>query len=107
VSHQPHERLGALNRGDPKERVFDLFGTTVRRQGGAVVQMEGMRLRARGRSPNYAQVEVADVKLADGGEGGLYWFLFGDGRLLAWGRPGEWPAAVTRHQLEIDYSPIP
>jgi hypothetical protein len=107
VSHQPHERLATLHRGDPKERVFDLFGATVKRQGGAMVQLEGMRLRARGQSPNYAQVEVAEVTLAGGRESGLYWFLFGDGRLLAWGRPDEWAAAVSRHRVEMDYSPTP
>ena len=107
VSHQPHERLATLHRGDPKERVFELFGATVKQQGGAMVRMEGMRLRARGQSPNYAQVEVAEVTLVDGREGGLYWFLFGDGRLLAWGRPDEWAAVVSRHRLDIDYAPTP
>jgi hypothetical protein len=101
VSDERPERLAVLRPGDMKERVFDLFGTTFERQQGAVVRVEGMRLRARGRSPRYEQVEVADVRLADS----LYWFLFGDGRLLAWGRPGDWRAVAQRHQLEVDYPP--
>jgi hypothetical protein len=105
VSYQPHERLITLRPGDTKERVFDLFGTTVEQQSGSVVRMEGMRLRARGRSVSYAKVEVAEVTLADGTEGGLYWFLFGDDRLLAWGQPKEWLAAAGHHQLDIDYRP--
>jgi len=36
-----------------------------------------------------------------------YWFLFGDGRLVAWGRPQEWAAATARYQVETDYQPNP
>jgi hypothetical protein len=105
VSYQPHERLTTLRLGDTKERVFDLFGTTVEQQSGSMVRMEGMRLRARGRSVSYAKVEVAEVTLAAGSERGLYWFLFGDDRLLAWGQPKEWLAATGHLQLDIDYRP--
>jgi hypothetical protein len=95
------ERLSTLHPGDTKERVFELFGTTFERQAGSVVRVDGMRLRARGRSPRYEQVEVADVKLAND----LYWFAFGEGRLIAWGRPADWRAVAQRQRLEVDYPP--
>jgi hypothetical protein len=103
VRHQPRERLATVKPGDAKERVFELFGSTVERRNGTLVRVEGMRLRASGRSAEHARVEVAEVEVGDGAAGQRYWFLFGDGRLLVWGRPDEWPAAVARYQLEIDY----
>jgi hypothetical protein len=103
VSYQPRQRLTTLRAGDAKERVFELFGSTVERRNGSLVRIEGMRLRATGRSSRYAQVEVAEVKVADAGAGGVYWFLFGDGRLVGWGRPEEWPATAKRYEVEIDY----
>ena len=103
VGYQSRERLTTVRRGDPKEKVFELFATRVERRNGSAVLIEGMRLRASGRSPRHAQVEVADVTIADTARGTLYWFLFGDGRLIAWGRPEEW--AAGRHQVEIDYTP--
>lgn len=103
VRHQPRERLAAIHAGDMKERVFDLFGSTVERQDGTLVRIDGMRLRARGRSPDHPQVEVADVEVAENGRAQRYWFLFGEGTLMAWGRLHEWPVTATRYQLEIDY----
>lgn len=105
VRYQPRERLAAVSAGDTKERVFDRFATTFEERNGAVLRIDGMRWRANGRSPHHAHVEVADVVLADAGTGRVYWFLFGDGRLLAWGRPEEWPAAARRREIEIDYRP--
>jgi hypothetical protein len=86
-----------------KERVFDLFAGTVKRQDGTLVRIDGIRLRAKGRSPDHPQVEVAEVEVAENGRAQRYWFLFGEGTLMAWGRPDEWPVTATRYQLEIDY----
>ena len=106
VSYQPSERLESVHAGDAKETVFELFGTRVERRSGSLVQVEGMRLRASGRSAQHAQVEVAEVRITDAvATGSLYWFLFGDGRLIAWGRAKEWPVAAARYQVEIDYQP--
>jgi hypothetical protein len=105
VSYQPRERLSTVRTGDGKEAVFELFGTMYEGRNGSVVRIDGMRLRASGRSPQHAQVEVAEVRIADTGVASLYWFLFGDGRLIEWGRPDEWDVATARHQLEIDYQP--
>jgi hypothetical protein len=105
VGYQSRRRLTTLRRGDAKEKVFELFATRVERRNGSAVVIEGMRLRASGRSSGHAQVEVADVTIADTARGTLYWFLFGDGRLIAWGQPGEWPRATARYQVEIDYTP--
>lgn len=105
VRYQPRERLAVVRAGDTKERVFDRFATTFEERNGAVLRIDGMRWRASGRSPHHAQVEVADVVLADGGGERVHWFLFGDGQLLAWGQPEEWPAAARRHEVESDYRP--
>jgi len=106
VSYQPSERLETVHAGDAKETVFELFGTRVERRSGSLVQVEGMRLRASGRSAQHALVEVAEVRITDAvATSSLYWFLFGDGRLIAWGRAKEWPVAAARYQVEIVYQP--
>jgi hypothetical protein len=103
VRLQPRERLAVVRAGDMKERVFDLFGGTVQQQDGVLVRIDGMRLRAKGRSPNHPQMEVADVEVAENGRAQRYWFLFGEGTLMAWGRSDDWPATVKRYQLDISY----
>jgi hypothetical protein len=103
VIAEPQERLGVLAPGDTKERVFELFATTVQRQGKAVVWFEGIRLRARAHSPRHRAMEVADVQLRDG----VHWFLFADERLVAWGRLHDWCAAAARHHVEVDYPAAP
>lgn len=107
VGYQPRARLTTVRPGDAKETVFELFATRVERQNGGAVLIEGMRLRASGRSARHAHVEVAEVMIADTAHARLYWFLFGDGRLIAWGRPEEWLRATGRHQVDIDYTPAP
>jgi hypothetical protein len=107
VSYQPRERLATVRPGDAKHKIFELFATAFEQRIGSLVRIDGMRLRASGRSPHYAQVEVAEVKIADTAAGTPYWFLFGDGLLLAWGPPEEWSVASGRYQLEIDYRPNP
>jgi hypothetical protein len=69
------------------------------------VRIEGIRLRSSGRSPHHALVEVADVRIADAPGGTLLWFLFGDGRLVAWGRAEEWATAAGRYEVESEYRP--
>jgi hypothetical protein len=103
VRPQPSERLTAIRPGDAKERVFDLFGSTIEREKDTLVRIDGMRLRATGRSPDHPQLEVADVEIAENGGARRYWFLFGEGRLIAWGRPEEWRATAARLQLEVEY----
>jgi hypothetical protein len=108
VSYQPRERLASVHAGDPKDTIFELFGTAFERRNGSLVRIEGMRLRASGRSAQHAQVEVAEVRINDTmAAGNLYWFLFGDGRLIAWGRAEDWPVATARYQVEIEYQPDP
>ena len=108
VRYQPSERLNSVHAGDAKETVFEVFGTRFERRRGSLVRVEGMRLRASGRSAQHAQVEVAEVPIKDAvAAGRLYWFLFGDGRLIAWGRAEDWPVATARYQVEIEYQPAP
>jgi hypothetical protein len=104
VTYQSAERLAVLRRGDSKERVFDVFSTVFVKLRGKVMKVEGIRLRASGRSPRDGAIEVGEVVLADPEAVGTpYWFLFEDGRLLAWGRPEEWRAAATRYQVDLNY----
>jgi hypothetical protein len=103
AASQPRERLQTVRPGDAKEHVFEMLGGTVERRNGSLVKVEGIRLRASGRSAEHPRVEVADVAVAENRTATRYWFLFGNDRLLAWGRPDEWPAAAARYQLEIDY----
>jgi hypothetical protein len=104
VTYQSADRLATIRKGDPKERVFDVFSTVFVKQRGKVMKVEGIRLRASGRSQRDGAVEVGEVVLADHEAVGTpYWFLFEDGRLLAWGRPEEWRAAAVRYQIEANY----
>jgi hypothetical protein len=105
VYHEPLARLRALRPGDTKEKVFETFATVFESRNGALVRIEGIRLRARGRSPHHELIEVADVRVADTTAGSLRWFLFGDGRLLAWGRAEEWARAAERYKVETEYKP--
>ena len=102
---QPLALLTVIRLGDSKEKVFGTLATVFERRNDALVQIEGLRLRARGRSPHYGLIEVADVKVADTAAGSLRWFLFGDGRLLAWGRVEEWATAAERYELATEYRP--
>jgi hypothetical protein len=104
VTHQSAERLAIIRRGDSKERVFDVFSTVFVKQRGKVIKVEGIRLRASGRSPRDGTIEVGEVVLADAEAAPTpYWFLFEDGRLLAWGRPDEWRPTATRYQIDLNY----
>jgi hypothetical protein len=105
VTYQPRARLASIRPGDTKDRVFETLATTVERRDGALVRTEGLRLRASGRSPHHALVEVADVRIAETTGGSLHWFLFGDGRLVAWGRAEEWASAADRFEVDSRYSP--
>src|SRR5262245_44145938 len=103
VRPQPSARLNVIRTGDTKERVFELFASTVQRQKETLVRIDGIRLRARGQSPDHPKLEVADVEVAENGRDQKYWFLIGEASLLAWGRPAEWPVAAERLKLEIEY----
>jgi hypothetical protein len=100
------KRLARVRKGQRKEVVFELFETAFRKQGGRLVEVRGMRLRASSRSATHALVEVSEVSLAEGrGHETPYWFLFERGRLLAWGRPEQWDAAVNEYNLRLPYRP--
>jgi hypothetical protein len=105
VYPQSVARLTAVRPGDTKEKVFETFATVVERRNGGLVRIEGLRLRAHGRSPHYQVIEVADVRVADTTTGTLRWFLFGDGRLLAWGRAEQWAAVAERYEVATEYKP--
>ena len=105
--YHPLARLKAVRPGDTKEKVFETLATVFERRNGALVRIEGIRLRSNGRSPHHALIEVADVRIAGTPAGTLLWFLFGDGRLVAWGRAEEWATAAGRYAVESEYRPLP
>jgi hypothetical protein len=103
---QPAEKLTEIRSGDSKERIFDLFATVFVKQGGKVEQIDGIRLRVSSRPAPNRLVEVGEVVVGERGSDGIpYWFLFEEGRLLAWGKPEQWDAAALRYQIELDYAP--
>jgi hypothetical protein len=107
VEYHPPARLATVQPGDAKEKVFEVLAATVERRGGTLVRTEGLRLRATGRSPHHARVEVAEVRIADTRAGTLHWFLFGDDRLLGWGPAEQWAAIAARYQIDSSYRPEP
>jgi hypothetical protein len=101
-------RLVGLRAGQSKDEVFGRFGSQFATRGQRVVEIEGMRLRASGQPAGRAYLEVGEVSLADeAGRTVLYWFLFSDGRLVAWGRPEQWDAAATKYGVDLPYRPTP
>lgn len=105
VGYHPLERLTSIQPGDSKDKVFTLLATSFERQNGSLVRVEGIRLRASARSPRYQNVEIAEAKLGEPPGATQYWFLFGDGRLVAWGPPNEWGATAARLEVESEYTP--
>ena len=105
VSYHPRDRLSAIRAGDSKDKVFGILATSFERQNGSLVRIEGIRLRASARSPRDAHVEVAEARIGETSGAVPYWFLFSDERLVAWGRPDEWSAAVARYQIQTSYTP--
>jgi hypothetical protein len=105
VGYHPQGRLTSIQVGDTKDKVFGLLATSFERQNGSLMRIEGIRLRASARSPRHARVEIAEARIGETSGAARYWFLFGDERLLAWGRPDEWKAAAGRFQVESAYAP--
>ena len=106
VTYHPRTVLAALASGAPKERVFDVLATTWTGLEGKLVKIEGLRIRVSRRPAGRPLVEAGDVTLLDaGGAPRLHWLLFEDHRLLAVGRPEDWPRAVARYALDVDYVP--
>jgi hypothetical protein len=101
IAFHPATKLARLKRGDHKNRVLELFATAYARRKGAVVKLEGLRVRAPQRSGRGTSIEVGEV-LVEGqdADGVRYWFLFDNERLLAWGEPHQWVAVAKRHQLD-------
>ena len=108
LAYHSARRLAGLRAGQSKDEVFGRFGSLFATQDQKVVEIEGMRLRASGQSAGRARLEVAEVSLTDEtGRTVLYWFLFSDGRLVAWGRPEQWDAAAARFGVDLPYRPAP
>jgi hypothetical protein len=107
VAYHPVQRLARVRAGQTKDQVFGHFSSMFAKQDQKIVEIQGMRLRASGRSATGAGLEVSEVRLADEAGETLYWFLFSDGRLLAWGRPEQWGATATKYGVELPYRPSP
>lgn len=101
VAYHPVDRLGSVRNGHSKRRVFDLLGTEVVKQDGRLVEVEGIRHHAAGRSERNTRLELSEVTLAEPQGGRIrYWFVFEEGRLIAWGHAGQWQATALRYRLE-------
>jgi hypothetical protein len=106
VTYHPRTVLAELASGAPKERVFDVLATAWTGLKGKLVKTEGLRIRVSRRPAGRPLVEAGDVTLLDaGGTPSLHWLLFEDHRLLAVGRVEDWPRAVARYALDVDYVP--
>jgi hypothetical protein len=106
LAHHSARTLAGVRSGQSKEHVFDVFAAVVLEVKGRIVEVEGMRLRMWGRSPRDRRVEVSEVILTGrDGTDRPYWFLFEDGRLVAWGPPEQWEAAARRYRLDLPYRP--
>ena len=107
VAYHSVQRLARVRAGQSKDQVFGHFSSMFAKQDQKIVEIQGMRLRASGRSATGAGLEVSEVGLADEAGEALYWFLFSDGRLLAWGRPEQWGATASKYGVELPYRPSP
>jgi transglycosylase-like protein with SLT domain len=106
VTYHPRATLDALGAGVPKERVFDALATEWTQDGDRLVKLDGLRIRISRRSVQRTLLEAGDVVLREtGGVAALYWLLFEDHRLVAAGRADDWPKAVPRDALALDYTP--
>jgi hypothetical protein len=107
VAYHSVQRLARVRAGQSKDQVFGHFSSMFAKQDQKIVEIQGMRLRASGQSATGAGLEVSEVRLADEAGETLYWFLFSDGRLLAWGRPEQWGATASKYGVELPYRPSP
>jgi hypothetical protein len=106
VAYHSPKAITSIREGQSKDAVFELFGTAFLSQGGKIVELQGIRLRLSGKSKHDSRLEVAEVTLADSNtQETVYWFLFEDDRLLAWGSADEWSVAAQRYRVDLPYRP--
>jgi hypothetical protein len=106
VAYHSPRTVTSIREGQSKDAVFELLGTAFMNQGGHIVEVQGIRLRLSGQSKRDSRLEVAEVTLADSNAPEtVYWFLFEDDRLLAWGPAEEWSAAAQRYRVDLPYRP--
>ena len=104
VAYHSPQTLARIQKGQSKDRVFDLFGTAFVERDGKIVEVQGMRLRASGQSRRSTRIEISEVSLTDNdGRETPYWFLFEEDRLLTWGRPEQWSAAARSYRIDLPY----
>jgi len=92
--------INLVSVGMPKDAMLQQFGFT--NSDGKDVY--GLRMRAARKGSDGKLIEVGEMPLLTQNSQVIqYWFLFVDGRLAQWGRPGDWRSASGRYQ--IDFSP--
>ena len=106
VAYHSPKTITSIREGQSKDAVFELFGTAFISQGGKIVELPGIRLRLSGQSKHDSRLEVAEVTLADSNtQETVYWLLFEDDRLLAWGSADDWSVAAQRYRVDLPYRP--
>jgi hypothetical protein len=95
IRYRSVDALTALSDGTSKPRVFDALASEWIKRDGRIVKIEGIRVRASGRSPRDTLVELAEVTLA-GGDGipRRHRLIFEEQRLLTREAVEEGSAAV-------------
>jgi hypothetical protein len=106
VRYRPPTVLARLAAGQPKAAVLDALATEWVKEPGGVVKMPGAQIKASMPTGRDTVIEVAEIRVAGrSGPPTTRWLLFEGGRLLAVGAAGDWPAAVARYALMLDWSP--
>jgi Transglycosylase SLT domain len=98
IRYRSVDALTGLSDGTPKPRVFDALASEWIKRDGRIVKIEGIRVRASGRSPRDTLVELAEVTLA-GGDGipRRHRLIFEEQRLVTREAVEERSAAVIEH----------
>jgi Transglycosylase SLT domain len=106
VRYRPSAVLARLALGQAKTTVLDALATEWVKERGGAVKVPGAQIKASMPTGHETVIEVAELRVAERhGPSTTRWLLFEDGRLLAVGGADDWPAAVVRYALVLDWSP--
>ncbi len=104
--YHPRAVLDALAAGTAKERVLEALATEWVEMAGKPVRVDGLHIRVSRRSPRRTLVEAGDLTVMEpAGAPALHWVLFEDEHLVATGVTDDWPAAIARYAIDLDYVP--
>ena len=96
--------LNQLSVGMSKDEVLRLYPDQWTDSSGTRRNVEGMQTRS-ARTNDGRKLEVGELRLNTGTNNVPYWFLFENGRLIQWGRPGDWQAVSKRYHIDFNAAP--